>query len=185
MRASIRVDRLLYRIGGIVSLSILALWLISLRPGGNLFLITSRFFYSIDNGVLRNVVLVPPGDPSYGHRWNAPLLRGADFDQIFDDIRWWTSPATYVGLSWPRFWSDVFRNGVAHGMSLPLWLPLLIVVFPTFLLWRSDRRRIPPGHCERCGYNLTGNTTGRCPECGQRSRERPEPTCRAYDTGAR
>ena len=22
------------------------------------------------------------------------------------------------------------------------------------------------GHCKQCGYNLTGNTSGRCPECG-------------------
>ena len=22
------------------------------------------------------------------------------------------------------------------------------------------------GHCTKCGYNLTGNTTGVCPECG-------------------
>ena len=28
------------------------------------------------------------------------------------------------------------------------------------------RRRIKPGHCTTCGYDLTGNTTGRCPECG-------------------
>ena len=25
--------------------------------------------------------------------------------------------------------------------------------------------RIKPGHCQ-CGYNLTGNTSGVCPECG-------------------
>ncbi len=24
----------------------------------------------------------------------------------------------------------------------------------------------PPGHCERCGYNLFGLQSGRCPECG-------------------
>ena len=23
----------------------------------------------------------------------------------------------------------------------------------------------PPGHCRRCGYNLTGNESGVCPEC--------------------
>jgi len=23
-----------------------------------------------------------------------------------------------------------------------------------------------PGHCRRCGYDLTGNVSGRCPECG-------------------
>jgi hypothetical protein len=22
------------------------------------------------------------------------------------------------------------------------------------------------GHCQTCGYDLTGNTSGRCPECG-------------------
>ena len=28
-------------------------------------------------------------------------------------------------------------------------------------------RRHQPGHCVTCGYNLTGNTSGRCPECGE------------------
>jgi len=23
-----------------------------------------------------------------------------------------------------------------------------------------------PGHWQTCGYNLTGNVSGRCPECG-------------------
>ena len=26
---------------------------------------------------------------------------------------------------------------------------------------------IPPGHCQDCGYDLTGNVSGRCPECGK------------------
>ena len=25
---------------------------------------------------------------------------------------------------------------------------------------------MPPGHCTKCGYNLTGNVSGRCSECG-------------------
>jgi len=28
-------------------------------------------------------------------------------------------------------------------------------------------RHYPPGHCRRCGYNLHGNKSGRCPECGK------------------
>ena len=28
-------------------------------------------------------------------------------------------------------------------------------------------RHYPPGHCRRCGYNLYGNKSGRCPECGK------------------
>lgn len=27
------------------------------------------------------------------------------------------------------------------------------------------RRAIPPGHCRACGYDLTGNVSGKCPEC--------------------
>lgn len=26
---------------------------------------------------------------------------------------------------------------------------------------------IPPGHCTTCGYNLTGNVSGKCSECGE------------------
>ncbi len=51
-------------------------------------------------------------------------------------------------------------------LALPFWLPYLLVALPTGLLWYIDRRRPPPGHCGRCGYNLTGNTSGVCPECG-------------------
>lgn len=190
MRASIRVDRLLYRIGGLVSLSILVLWLISLRPGGNLYLKGERHLLSIDNGILTSIVLISPGDPTL-HRhnsWGTPHIREPEFRDVlrmFDKDTWSIAPAQYIGLSWPEFSRRVWRNGVSYGMSLPLWLMLSAVALPTWFLWRRDRRRIPPGHCEHCGYNLTGNTTGVCPECGQRFRERPEPACRACDTGAR
>ena len=49
---------------------------------------------------------------------------------------------------------------------IPLWLPLLLAGVPTLHLFWRDRRRIPPGHCQRCGYNLTGNVSGVCSECG-------------------
>jgi predicted Zn-ribbon and HTH transcriptional regulator len=39
-------------------------------------------------------------------------------------------------------------------------------VIPTAILFRRDRRRFPPSHCQRCGYDLTGNMSGVCPECG-------------------
>ncbi len=48
----------------------------------------------------------------------------------------------------------------------PLWIPLLIIAVPTVIAWRRDRKP-PPGHCKICGYNLTGNVSGRCPECGE------------------
>ena len=47
--------------------------------------------------------------------------------------------------------------------------PLLIVGLYTglnFFVILSNRRRVDEGVCHSCGYNLTGNTTGICPECG-------------------
>ncbi|MBN2562782.1 MAG: hypothetical protein JXQ75_17805 [Phycisphaerae bacterium] len=37
---------------------------------------------------------------------------------------------------------------------------------PASMLWWYEWRRIPAGHCRECGYDLTGNTSGICPECG-------------------
>ncbi|MDM7999702.1 MAG: hypothetical protein QUS33_06815 [Dehalococcoidia bacterium] len=58
-------------------------------------------------------------------------------------------------------------NGVREAM-VPLWLLLVIVAPPTAYLWLRDRRGIPIGHCQKCGYNLTGNVSGVCSECGER-----------------
>ena len=30
---------------------------------------------------------------------------------------------------------------------------------------RVDEKK--PGHCTKCGYNLTGNVSGKCSECGE------------------
>ena len=57
--------------------------------------------------------------------------------------------------------------GVLHPHVIPLWIPLLFIAVPTFILWRGDRR-YPPGYCRHCGYDLTGNVSGVCPECGAR-----------------
>jgi len=33
-------------------------------------------------------------------------------------------------------------------------------------VWDGEGTAIATNHCQTCGYNLTGNTSGRCPECG-------------------
>jgi hypothetical protein len=39
---------------------------------------------------------------------------------------------------------------------------------------RTNRRLANSSHCRQCGYDLTGNVSGRCPECGERiENERP------------
>jgi hypothetical protein len=50
--------------------------------------------------------------------------------------------------------------------SVPWYLPTAIVggLLAAAILWPKRR---PPGTC-RCGYDLTGNVSGTCPECGRR-----------------
>lgn len=57
-------------------------------------------------------------------------------------------------------------------VSLWMQLAVLFALTPALALvwsllyvnWRN--RRLPCRHCQTCGYNLTGNESGVCPECG-------------------
>jgi len=48
--------------------------------------------------------------------------------------------------------------------TCPLWIPFAACAVPAACFWHLDRPA--PGTC-RCGYDLTGNMSGRCSECGQ------------------
>ncbi len=53
-------------------------------------------------------------------------------------------------------------------LTIPLgWPAVLLTMLSVYVLRRN--RRYPRGHCQSCGYNLTNNTTGTCPECGERA----------------
>src|SRR5436190_1201662 len=43
----------------------------------------------------------------------------------------------------------------------------LCLRMPRVLRRRRDRRRKAARRCRRCDYNLTGNVSGVCPECGR------------------
>lgn len=76
-------------------------------------------------------------------------------------------------LSWADFWPRVRVNPLANlvqrnpplSVMIPFWLIALMLAIPTVILWRLDRR-VPPGRCRMCRYDLTGNVSGVCPECG-------------------
>lgn len=57
-------------------------------------------------------------------------------------------------------------------LALPVWLAIPAIAVPTAILWYRGRRP-PKGHCRKCGYNLTGNVSGVCPECGEATGEVP------------
>jgi predicted RNA-binding Zn-ribbon protein involved in translation (DUF1610 family) len=72
----------------------------------------------------------------------------------------------------PEFtwWPRRARALQFDDLSVPLWMPLVVVGAPTALLWRTNRRiaRLArTGHCPSCGYDRRGLTPDApCPECG-------------------
>lgn len=50
--------------------------------------------------------------------------------------------------------------------AVPLWIPLGLAGAAAAFFW-TRRPRAAEGACTACGYDLTGNVTGRCPECGR------------------
>jgi hypothetical protein len=54
------------------------------------------------------------------------------------------------------------RPGTPHWA---IAVVLVALAAYTGRLWWRDRPA-PPGHCPHCAYNLRGNVSGRCPECG-------------------
>jgi len=82
------------------------------------------------------------------------------------------------GEGWQR------RAGLAfEAIGLVYLLVVLVLIDPACIMpigivpallglahYRRKRRsRFPSGHCANCGYNLFGNTSGICPECGVRA----------------
>ncbi len=59
----------------------------------------------------------------------------------------------------------LFRRSVT-AVLIPFWVPFVLAASLTAFLWWRDRRPPLPGHCP-CGYDLTGNESGTCPECGR------------------
>jgi glycerol uptake facilitator-like aquaporin len=77
------------------------------------------------------------------------------------------APTRWIAASWSFLfepWFAIGRSPRATYASVPLWAPLLVL---GYLAWRTRPRRIPPGHCHHCGYDLSGINP--CPECGHPS----------------
>jgi len=97
------------------------------------------------------------------HRGDRPALRWRDRPYQYYTTLSGRGPKEALGLECPL----PLGSTQSWWIVLPLGWVFLLVTAPTAVLWWRDRP-FPEGHCRTCGYNLTGNVTGVCPECGER-----------------
>jgi len=61
------------------------------------------------------------------------------------------------------FWFDIGIPVAGAALPLGLWAAISALLVMQAKFWRLP---ITPGICPTCDYNLTGNESGVCPECG-------------------
>lgn len=86
------------------------------------------------------------------HLRPAPLRRFAYRSTTFGPLPGSTAPTIQV-------------RGLRMDTGVPMGL-FIAYPFVAFVRAQYRRRRHKPGHCLNCEYDLTGNTSGVCPECG-------------------
>lgn len=97
--------------------------------------------------------------------WAGPVLGDIALATVSDRFNDMGDLSALVGLS-PIGTVMVAWSGDAGrllpGLAGQALIATLMMVFGA----RVSRTRFLAGHCTRCGYNLTGNTSGACSECG-------------------
>lgn len=68
----------------------------------------------------------------------------------------------FVNGAWPRVETTAFGTSAV----IPFWTMSIAVGAPTVLLARWNRKPRTLNSCHLCGYDLTGNVSGKCSECG-------------------
>lgn len=82
-----------------------------------------------------------------------------------------SDPASQSRIGEPRLECEVSPAALGApslpgDTEIPIWLVIPVLLVPTLLLWRRSTRYPRQGFCPQCDYDLTGITSGICPECG-------------------
>jgi hypothetical protein len=102
-----------------------------------------------DPRAVQTFAWVPP-DGLLPHAWAVEQRAGA----TFDNATYQCEEKWYVGTTvWVPYW-------------LPTALASILPVSFAVKVWRRRAARPGSSRCSACGYDLTANVSGVCPECG-------------------
>lgn len=126
-----------------------------------LWLASGCWCVAIGDGRSRGVWIV---DGYIAITWGHPFISPCMKRRFAEGFELWYSDYGRLDLKWGWYWTSFSDRGI----DIELGLGWVFVPLPAALLIASCRRRAkpPPGHCKKCGYDLTGTSSGRCPECG-------------------
>lgn len=141
------------------SLLIVVAWITSLFVEGQL-LVSSRAIAKIEAGG----ILFIASDIDF-----AQVYGGANV--IKSELAWRRADNLGFGKPWAIAYWPINPHNIGSTDKLTMivvsfWFPLICFVLLTMWLWWRDRPRGRLGCCLRCGYDLTGNISGVCSECG-------------------
>jgi hypothetical protein len=136
-----------------VSVLLVAVWGLSIEMwAGTLPSRNEEYGVIIDNGAC-SVRCYDQSD----WRWRCDL----------DARQWWFQRKSPRDRRSAGFHFPLARNfGNTYVLVLPLWMPVLVSTSAAVFFWRFGGR-VRDGKCKKCGYDLTGNVSGRCPECAE------------------
>ena len=129
------------------------------------------------------------GGVSFGNAdgWGSVDVHGSYFNYSYlvRDSRGWPGSSVWNSSPFPGLHfqaidiSDLRRRlGTLKSVSVSVHIVLVVTAVPLALwtlsaLRRRDRNAMPI--CISCGYDLTGNTSGTCPECSTAIRQTSRP----------
>lgn len=129
-------------------------WVGALSMGG--LLRFERANYAEDAGGWNHVSYATPGGSPPG-LWSEVYARDRD-----------GGPLRRVGFAYAHI--DYGKNGtmVRNAVYLPHWAAVVLLAVAPAVWVRRFFAASPwkAGRCKSCGYDLTGNMSGICPECG-------------------
>lgn len=111
----------------------------------------------ISNGVCS--VRLRPVEGNVGQGWFFGDSRGADII--------WLPVLLRNGVTIVTDGDSIIAQKKSRNTHLiiPLWIPFLLLVIPSIILWRRNIR-FGSGCCSECGYDLRGAVSATCTECG-------------------